>query len=566
MDRPTENSQNNSHSDLAGLHIGDYRLLRRLGSGGMADVYLAVQESLKRQVALKVLKRHLADNESYVDRFKREAQAAAGLVHANIVQIFEVGQASGYHFIAQEYVRGRNLKQYLSRYGAAPPDMALSVLRQSAMALQKGAEHDVVHRDIKPENILLTANGEIKIADFGLARVGNQTDTLTQVGITVGTPLYMSPEQIEGKNVDIRSDIYSLGVTLYHMLVGQPPFDGDSPLAIALKHKSEVPESIREHRDDLPSEFEGIVDQMLSKTKEGRPQSPVQLLKMLQPIKVETTNGFDWQLFEAQPQRSEVASDFDDVSPTISLLKPKAAKWKIPAWWIVGPAAALLALAAWWGGAQVANRYSGLKNLRVGDASQQIEREIPKEESVEKQYLAAYWNSQDLPSESYDQRELLWKAVETHFPIDAATDLNTTELYHLRAKCRLGEIYLESGDLGKAEAVYEVLAEQDEMSLEFRTTGLAGKAITYYRHPVESFLEGGALEQQSEIRLCLDDEVGGVRENFDLLNAFLKEKVAILLEEFKSYGGNFKYSPPPPPAGFAARKKDRWSSWKAKKS
>ena len=556
MDQRTDNSQ--SHSDLAGLRIGDYRLLRRLGAGGMADVYLAVQESLKRNVALKILKRHLADNEDYVDRFKREAQAAAGLVHANIVQIFEVGQADGFHFIAQEYVRGRNLKQYLGRYGAVPSDMALSVLRQSAMALQKGAEHEVVHRDIKPENIMLTANGEIKIADFGLARVGKQTDnTLTQAGITVGTPLYMSPEQIEGNEVDIRSDIYSLGVTLYHMLVGEPPFDGDSPLAIAVKHTSETPGAIGEHRSDLPGEFEDIINQMLCKKKEDRPQSPMQLLVKLQPINIEATNGFDWRLFEAQhPSRDVVAGSLlQEVSPTESLLKTRSAWSKIPGWLVLCPAIALLAFVAWWGGGQTADQYSGLKNLRNDDATQNSDFEVPVAGTVEEQYLAAYWSSSAIPADNFAAKEMLWKAVEDNFPIEDATDLNTTELYHLRAKCRLGEIYLESGDLVRAGEVYEVLANQDEMSLEFRTTGLAGQAITYYRRSADSF-DGKAQEQESLIRLCLHDEIGGVRENLGLLNDFLKEKVATLLEleKFKSYGGNYKYSPPPQQDDFARRK------------
>ena len=556
MDQPKDNS----HSDLAGLRIGDYRLLRRLGAGGMADVYLAVQESLKRNVALKVLKRHLADNEDYVDRFKREAQAAAGLVHANIVQIFEVGQADGFHFIAQEYVRGRNLKQYLGRYGAVPSDMALSVLRQSAMALQKGAEHEVVHRDIKPENILLTANGEIKIADFGLARVGKQTDkTLTQAGITVGTPLYMSPEQIEGSEVDIRSDIYSLGVTLYHMLVGEPPFDGDSPLAIAVKHTSETPGPIGEHRSDLPGEFEDIINQMLRKKKEERPQTPMQLLVMLQPINIEATNGFDWRLFEVQPHSRDVVAGslMQEVSPTESLLKPQPRSvWsKIPGWLVLCPVIALLAFAAWWGGGQTANQYSGLRNLRNDDATQKSNFEVPMECTVEEQYLAAYWSSNAIAADDFAAKELLWKAVEDNFPIEDATDLNKTELYHLRAKCRLGEIYLEAGDLAQAAKVYEVLANQDEMSLEFRTTGLAGQAITYYRRSADSF-DGLIQEQQSLIRLCLDDEVGGVRENLELLNDYLKERVAVLLEleEFKSYGGNYKYSPPAQGDDFAKRK------------
>ncbi len=561
MDNPKNNS--NAQPNLAGLKIGDYRLLRRLGSGGMADVYLAVQESLKRNVALKILKKDLAGNEDYVERFKREAQAAAALVHANIVQIFEVGQADGYHFIAQEYVRGRNLKQYLGRYGAVAPDMALSVLRQSAMALQKGWEHDVVHRDIKPENIMLTANGELKIADFGLARVGKETDnTLTQAGITVGTPLYMSPEQIEGNEVDIRSDIYSLGVTVYHMLVGEPPFDGDSPLAIAIKHSSQTPQSIRTHRDDLPAELVEVVDSMLRKKKDDRPQTPLQLLKMLQSISVNPSNGFDWSLFEVQPnEREDVVVNstmaFGGATESLMAAPRKRSSFVHTMPWL---AAALLSLFfsmfAWWAGSQIAIQYSGLKNQRNAASNNEGELNVPMECSVQEQYIAAYWASREIPADDYASRESLWRAVEKYFPMaDAApTDVNTTQLYNLRAKSRLGEIYIESGNWLEATKVYDELADQEELSLVFRTTGLAGKAVALDMKPAGLF-EGGNQEQQSEIRLCLDAESGGVRENKDLLNDFLKRRVLILLEEFKSYG---KYSPPPRPADFASTKPRWW--------
>ena len=175
----------------------------------MADVYKKNKKSLiERHVALKVLKPELASDESYVKRFHREAQSAATLVQANIVQIYEVNEVDGLHFIAQEYVRGRNLRQYLDRYGAVEPVMAITVLRQCAMALQKAAEFHVVHRDIKPENIMLSTSGEVKVTDFGLARVNNDSSqqALTQIGITMGTPLYMSPEQVEGGSLDSRSE------------------------------------------------------------------------------------------------------------------------------------------------------------------------------------------------------------------------------------------------------------------------------------------------------------------------------------------------------------------------
>ena len=202
-------------SDLSGRTLGDFRLLRRLGRGAMAEVYLAEQQKLRRQVALKVLKTNLAGDATYVARFQNEAMAAAALVHANIVQIYEVGQADGCHYIAQEYVPGMNLREWLQRNGTPDAAFALTVMRQTAAALHKAAQAGIVHRDIKPENIMLSTGGEVKVADFGLARIGRDDDALhlTQIGVTMGTPLYMSPEQVEGKDLDPRSDLYRFGVS-----------------------------------------------------------------------------------------------------------------------------------------------------------------------------------------------------------------------------------------------------------------------------------------------------------------------------------------------------------------
>ena len=232
-----------AEADLSGRQLGDFHLLRRLGRGAMADVYLAEQGRLKRRVAVKILKPELAGDRTYLQRFQLEAQAAASLVHANIVQIYEVGCVDQLHYIAQEYVQGQNLREYIARHG--PPDLphALSIMRQVAAALAKAAEQGVVHRDIKPENIMLTAGGEVKVADFGLARLTREgaANDLTQVGITLGTPLYMSPEQVEGKPLDPRSDIYSFGVTCYHMLSGVPPFRGETALGVAVQHLKKQP-------------------------------------------------------------------------------------------------------------------------------------------------------------------------------------------------------------------------------------------------------------------------------------------------------------------------------------
>ncbi len=271
--------------DLTGRELGGYSILRRIGSGGMAEVYLAQQHSLDRQVALKVLNPSLASDANYVERFQNEARAAASLVHPNIVQIYEVGQAEGIHFIAQEYVAGKNLGQLLEREGAFQPALVLDILRQVVSALCKAHEFSIVHRDIKPENLLLSNSGEVKVADFGLARVQNtDTKTLTQVGVAMGTPLYMSPEQIEGRPVDARSDIYSLGVSCYHLLSGNPPYTGDTALAIAVQHLHSTPEPLENVRHDLPSALARTVHQMLAKQPDARPASPSDLLVDLRDL------------------------------------------------------------------------------------------------------------------------------------------------------------------------------------------------------------------------------------------------------------------------------------------
>src|SRR3984885_10106848 len=203
-------------SEASVTQLGEFRILRPLGRGGMSEVYLAEQTSLHRQVAVKVLRQELLTDETILKRFEQEAKAAAGMMHANIVQVYSFGQQDGLYYIAQEYVQGMNLRQLLNRRG--PPELlvAYHIMRQVASALTAAAEAGIVHRDIKPENILITRKGEAKVADFGLAQLAeseHRVQQLTQVGMTMGTPLYMSPEQINGESVDHRSDIYSFGVT-----------------------------------------------------------------------------------------------------------------------------------------------------------------------------------------------------------------------------------------------------------------------------------------------------------------------------------------------------------------
>lgn len=250
----------------------------------MAEVYLAEQQSLARQVALKVLSVDLASQPAYVERFKHEARSAASLVHANIVQVYEVGQSNGSHFIAQEYVAGQNLAEWMHRHGRVEPGRVLDILRQVTAALSKAHERAIVHRDVKPENIMLSRSGEVKVADFGLARATTDETNRTQAGVTMGTPLYMSPEQIEGGSVDSRSDIYSLGVTAYHMLTGEPPFQGETPLAVAVQHINKQPTPLAEAAPDTPAALVQLVERMMAKKPEDRFSNPMELMRELRML------------------------------------------------------------------------------------------------------------------------------------------------------------------------------------------------------------------------------------------------------------------------------------------
>jgi tRNA A-37 threonylcarbamoyl transferase component Bud32 len=272
----------NGDPDFTGRILADFHLLRHLGQGGMGQVYLAEQISLKRKVALKILRPEMAADPTSLQRFKAEATAVAQATHANIVQIYAIGEADGLAYMALEYVEGRNLREYLQKKGPPEVVLALSLMRQVANALQRAAELGIIHRDIKPENILLTRKGEVKVADFGLSRClsGDRPAlNLTQSGVTMGTPLYMSPEQVEGKTLDCRTDIYSFGVTCYHMLAGHPPFQGDSPFEVALQHVRVEPKALSEIRPDLPPGLCAIVHKMMAKDPAARYQTCRDLLK-----------------------------------------------------------------------------------------------------------------------------------------------------------------------------------------------------------------------------------------------------------------------------------------------
>jgi beta-lactam-binding protein with PASTA domain/predicted Ser/Thr protein kinase len=216
-----------------------YRIVRRLGSGGMADVYLAEDTQLGRQVALKLLYRRFAEDAEFVERFRREASSAAGLQHPNVVQVFDRGEWDGTYYIAMEYLPGRNLKQVVRDHGALDPALAVDIVLQILKAARFAHRRGIVHRDVKPHNVIVDDEGRAKVTDFGIARAG--TSDMTETGSIMGTAQYLSPEQAQGHPVDARADLYSIGIVLYELLCGAPPFAADSPVTIALKQVSEEP-------------------------------------------------------------------------------------------------------------------------------------------------------------------------------------------------------------------------------------------------------------------------------------------------------------------------------------
>lgn len=245
-----------------------YLVLRKLGSGGMADVYLAEDQELGRKVALKMLNERHARDEQFVERFRREAQNAAGLGHPNIVQIFDRGQAEGTYYIAMEYLDGPTLKELLVKHRQAPIQTSIEYARQILEALAFAHRHGIVHRDIKPHNIVFGSDKRLKVTDFGIARSG--TSQMTEVGSIVGTAQYLSPEQARGAPVDPRSDLYSLGIVLYELLTGEVPFSGDVAVEVAMKHLSTIPDPPSKLRPDVPRDLDAVVMRALAKEPDQR--------------------------------------------------------------------------------------------------------------------------------------------------------------------------------------------------------------------------------------------------------------------------------------------------------
>ena len=254
---------------------GRYRVIRKLGTGGMANVYLAEDQELGRRVAIKLLDERHAQDEQFVERFRREAESAAGLSHPNVVSIYDRGEAEGTYYIAMEYLEGKTLKELLVSRGPTPVRVAIDYTRQILSALEFAHRAGIVHRDIKPHNVVVAPDGRLKVTDFGIARSGSSQ--MTEAGSIIGTAQYLSPEQAQGKPVHPSSDLYSVGVVLYEMLTGAVPFTGETALEIAMKHLNTVPEPPSTKRPpgigEVPHELDSVVLRALAKDPADRYES-----------------------------------------------------------------------------------------------------------------------------------------------------------------------------------------------------------------------------------------------------------------------------------------------------
>jgi eukaryotic-like serine/threonine-protein kinase len=429
--------------DLGNCMLGEFRLLRRLGAGGMAQVYLAEQTSLKRNVAIKVMRPDFGDDETYQKRFEHEAKAAAGLNHRNIVQVYAVGEADGVRFIAQEYVQGLNLRQYLQRKRPPSTPLALRLLKHVCAALYAAHQAGIVHRDIKPENIMVTRKMVAKVTDFGLAQLtmAGERVNLTQMGVTMGTPLYMSPEQVNGANVDLRSDLYSLGVSFFHLLAGEPPFQAPTHIALAYKHVNEEPPDLGQIRPDLPPSLVRIIHRLMAKKTDDRFEDARAVLAELKKLEQSGETGGDWV-----QEADEPAS-----VGWFSIPKRKLKQYAI---------ACLIVLVA---ASMMGKRFQRDNPL---DAPVNNVTSIRRMASAQEQYKHAIDLNQD-PLIADEKKVEAFQAVLEHYPDHPG--------YSIDAKLRLGVLYLKMKRAPQANELFDELARQ--ASPRPRINGFAGRAI-----------------------------------------------------------------------------------------
>ena len=468
--RPDDDSPAHTPGEEAGGAVpdsqmmGEFRIIRRLGQGGMAQVYLAEQTSLGRKVALKVLRPERVQTATNLKRFQTEAAAAAALSHPNIVAVYVMGEHEGQNFIVQEYVPGGNLREWITRKGPPEVPRAVQILKQTASALEAAHAHGIVHRDIKPENILLTQKGDVKVADFGLAQLTLEGErvNLTQEGITMGTPLYMSPEQVSASKLDARSDLYSLGVTAYHLLSGKPPFAGKTAMAVAMAHVRQKPQPLQEQREDLPPVLCRIVHKMMAKDPEKRYQTAADLLRDLNRFSQLGARGAG-PAVEEDPDEGETGST-GRTAATVGQTgswprRLVSAIWRAPdRSWLgyllrVSGLAVLVAGAAAGAGwlMRTPDPFAGEPGRRA---------DVQNLGSADKQYFHAMTLADSIPA---------WQAVIDYYP--------EKQLYRNYAVKQLGMLHLAKGNYSEAQACFDQLAALPSSETKLRAVGQAGQAI-----------------------------------------------------------------------------------------
>ncbi len=448
---------NNEEKDLTNQTVAGYRVLHRLGRGGMSAVYLAFHENLRRHVAFKVLRQDLVGSSDHQQRFLQEARAAASLIHPNIVQVYDIGQAEQIHFIAQEYIPGTTLRNYIQRSGSLPVPETLSIMLQIAAAIQKASSVGIVHRDIKPENILLTPDGEVKVADFGLARARGQDTSLTDVGVTLGTPLYMSPEQIQGQPIDSRSDLYSLGVTAFHMLAGRPPFEGDTALALAVQHLQNPPPDLSPLRQDVPQELIAIINQLLQKSPDNRISSAATLIRLLREI-VDSMH-LNWRTDHPLPLANLVVDNQTDLTAktmrlqVVTLESSKAAR-RIRTRNLAAIAGSFVFFLSAFAFASSYRREPLLPDQYVQPP------DVECKASVGQQYFHALLTD-TIPA---------WRAVEECFPQDGSL---LSKSYNVKAWLRLSRAYTRQNELDRArQTLFKILRLEGDADTAMRVLAL----------------------------------------------------------------------------------------------
>jgi serine/threonine-protein kinase len=511
--------------DLTGRDLGDFRILRRLGEGGMGQVYLAEQLSLRRKVALKLLRPELAANPVTLQRFKIEAEAAARATHANIVQVYAIGEAEGLHYMALEYVEGRTLRDYLEKKG--PPELlvALSVMRQVASALQRAHELGVIHRDIKPENILLTRRTEVKVADFGLSRIfaeDRQSPSLTQSNITMGTPLYMSPEQVESRTLDSRSDIYSFGVTCYHMFAGRPPFHGQTAFEVVAQHVQKEPPPLAQVRPDLPAELCALVHRMMAKRPEDRPQTGREVARevgRLRDALAGVTTPRSGPVISVGPAPA-APTDAVKTGPVPALPRRRRLPWLV---------AGSLVLAVGAGGVLGWLQRRGAASTRAAAEASPPPRAVVNEKKEKEEFLKSRLKQYANPAPGEQQRIGLEFATE------------------------LGLLYLKDRRLEDADQLFKDLSKP-ERTAAYRALAGVGRALvlSFQDHPRESNRILLFLVQR------LYNQTGGhpyTAKAYWLTNPQLREAVAEAVNRnYQNAPGDFpraleplRFPPAPPP-------------------